>query len=213
MPVVRTRTATVLLPLFAAGCAKKLPRVAPAPAPQPQNIFALLPDTNGRNTGVVVRNSAGEQEISQPDQAVQVAGAAVEPTAPFATDRPTERRLFWTALEALPAAEQSFVLNFELTQDVLDAEPLARIPMILRAIQECRSTNISVTGHTDTTGGLAANYQLGLRRAEGVAAVLRAQGVDSSSLFVTSHGEADPIVKTARGVEEPRNRRVEVMVR
>jgi peptidoglycan-associated lipoprotein len=68
-------------------------------------------------------------------------------------------------------------------------------------------------GHTDTTANPQFNYQLGLSRAQGVAAILRAQGVDSASLFVASHGDTDLVVKTARGVAERRNRRVEVIVR
>jgi outer membrane protein OmpA-like peptidoglycan-associated protein len=180
---------------------------------QPQNIFALLPDPEGKNTSIVIRNSAGQQEISQPDYAVRVASAAVVPTPPYAIDQPAVRRLFGTALDAVPTAEVRFTLNFELSQDVLDAKSQAQIPDILRVLQERRSTNISVTGHTDTTGDPASNYQLGLRRAEGVAQILRAQGVASSSLFVTSHGEADLLVKTPRGVAEQLNRRVEVIVR
>jgi outer membrane protein OmpA-like peptidoglycan-associated protein len=176
-------------------------------------VFALLPDPDGRNTGMVVRNSAGQQEIGQTNQAVRVAGSATAPTPPFAIDQATVRRLFGTVLDALPSAEVRFTLYFELAQDVLNAESQAQISVILLAIQERRSTNISVTGHTDTTGDQAANYQLGLRRAEGVAAILRAQGVASSDLFVTSHGEADLLVKTPRGVSEQRNRRVEVIVR
>jgi outer membrane protein OmpA-like peptidoglycan-associated protein len=89
---------------------------------------------------------------------------------------------------------------------------MALMPAILRAVQERRSTDISVTGHTDRTGSTATNYALGLRRAERVAGVLRAQNVDAGSLFVASHGDADPLVKTLPGVAEQRNRRVEVIV-
>jgi outer membrane protein OmpA-like peptidoglycan-associated protein len=200
------------------ACAKKaapLPPVpaAPAPPPPPQNIFALLPDPEGKNSRIVVKNSAGEQEISQPNQAVRVAGQTTPPTSPFPIDQATVRRLFGSALDALPGAEVHFTLHFDAAQDVLNATSQAQFPAILRSIQERHSTDISITGHTDTTGDPAANYQLGLRRAEGVADLLRAQGLDSSSLFVTSHGEADPLVKTGRGVAEPLNRRVEVIVR
>ena len=86
------------------------------------------------------------------------------------------------------------------------------MPPIRRAVLDPRSTDIVVTGHTDSTGSTTANYALGLRRAERVAGVLRAQGVDAGGLFVTSHGEADPLVKTPPGTAEQRNRRVEVIV-
>jgi len=208
------KIAALLSLLFlAGGCRKQIPPPAPAPPPQPQNIVALLPDPDGRNTSIVVKNAAGEQEISQPGQAVRVASASVAPSAPFPLDPAAERRLFGTALDAVPSAEVHFTLYYDQGQDAINAESQAQLPAILRAIQERRSTDITVTGHTDTTGTAATNRDLGLRRAEGVAATLRAQGVDSSNLFVTSHGEADLAVKTERGVAERLNRRVEVIVR
>jgi outer membrane protein OmpA-like peptidoglycan-associated protein len=84
---------------------------------------------------------------------------------------------------------------------------------ILQDIRDRKSTAITVIGHTDTTADRQYNYQLGLRRAQHVARSLQSQGVDTSNLFVSSHGEADLLVKTGGGVAEPRNRRVEVIVR
>ena len=161
---------------------------------------------------MVVTNSGGTQEVGQANQAVRVERADVAPTAPFAIDPPTVQRLFGAALNAMPDAEIHFVLYFDEASDTLNAASLATMPAILRAVQERRSTDIIVTGHTDRTGGTADNYDLGLRRAGRVAAVLRGQGVDAGSLSVTSHGEADPLVKTGPGVAEQRNRRVEVIV-
>ena len=186
-----------------------MPPTPPAPK---QNIIALLPDPDGKNTSIVVTNAGGTQEISQTNQAVRVERADVAPTAPFAIDAPTVRRLYGAALDAIPDAAIQFVLYFDEASDTLNTASQAMMPAILRTIQERRSTAIGVTGHTDTTGTAAANAQLGLRRAERVAAVLRAQGVDEGSLFVASHGEADLLVKTGRGVAEQRNRRVEVIV-
>ena len=105
------------------------------------------------------------------------------------------------------------MLHFDEGRDVLNAESEALIPAVLKAIRERRSTAITVTGHTDTTATPQFNYQLGLRRAQRVADILQGQGVNQSDLFVSSHGDADLLVKTARGVSEARNRRVEVIVR
>jgi OOP family OmpA-OmpF porin len=69
-----------------------------------------------------------------------------------------------------------------------------------------------VTGHTDRTGATADNLKLGLRRANSVRDVLLAQGVADTSMYITSHGEVDPVVKTAPGQAEALNRRVEVIV-
>jgi len=206
----------LLLIVVLAACTKKpapTPPTPPPPPPQPQNIFALLQDPEGRNTAIVVKNTGGEQEIGQPDHAVRVDNANTAPSAPFPIDQPTERRLFGAALDTLPPAEVHFVLNYGLNQDSLNTAARAQMPAILRAIQERHSTNISVIGHTDTVGTPAGNQELGLRRAGGVAALLRAEGVAEDSLFVVSHGEADLLTKTDRNIPNAANRRVEVIVR
>ena len=59
----------------------------------------------------------------------------------------------------------------------------------------------------------AYNYELGLRRARHVAGRLQDQGVNTSDLFISSHGDADLLVKTERNVPNAENRRVEVIVR
>jgi outer membrane protein OmpA-like peptidoglycan-associated protein len=144
---------------------------------------------------------------------VRVERVDVAPGAPFTIDQPELRRLFGTALDALPTPEVLFVLHFDEGRDVLNAESQTLVPAILAAIRERRSTAISVTGHTDTVDTPQANYQLGMRRAQNVAAILQGQGVNSSDLFISSHGDADLLVKTGRGVVNAQNRRVEVIVR
>ena len=57
------------------------------------------------------------------------------------------------------------------------------------------------------------NIELGLRRANAVRSLLITAGVDAIVIEVSSHGEADLLVKTADEVLEPRNRRVDITVR
>jgi outer membrane protein OmpA-like peptidoglycan-associated protein len=203
--------------LLAAGCGKKpVAQAPPPPTPPPaapkQNIFALLQDPSGKSTAIMVSNTGGTQDIAQPNHAVRVENATVAPTTPYPIDEPTIRRLFGAALDAMPEPEARFVLYFDEARDTLNAEALAQIPALLKAVQDRRSTDIRVTGHTDTLGATADNYKLGLRRANTVRDVLIANGVEAGSMEVTSHGEVDQIVKTGRGVPQRENRRVEVIV-
>jgi outer membrane protein OmpA-like peptidoglycan-associated protein len=207
--------------MLSAACAKRqhptaaAPTAPPAPAPKPvpaQNIFALLPDPQGNATAIVVTNSGGTQEIHEANHAVRVEREDAAPTPPFSVDQPTVRRMFGAALDAMPDPEIHFLLYFDEASDTLSSEAQATMASIVQAVQERHSTDISVTGHTDRTGSTEENYRLGLRRAERVAIVLRGRGLEDSSLFVTSHGESDPLIKTGPGVPEQRNRRVEVIV-
>lgn len=210
---MRPRIAVIGVLLLAASCGPKR-TAAPPPAPAvKQNIFALLPEPEGQTSGIVVHNQAGSQNLTQPYQAVRVPRLDVAPSAPFVLDPAEVIRLFGSAIDVLPAPEMVFVLHFDEDRDQLNAESRAQIPAILQAIRDRRSTAITVTGHTDTTAPPQYNYQLGLRRANNVRQVLEAQGVPSSDLFVSSHGDADLLVKTERGKAEARNRRVEVIVR
>jgi outer membrane protein OmpA-like peptidoglycan-associated protein len=193
--------------VLAVGCAPKRVSVAK------QNVFVLLPEPEGNPSGIVVKNAAGAQVLSQPYQAVRVERADVSPSAPFTLDPAEVKRLFGAALDVLPAPEVQFLLYFDEDKDVLTAESEAQLPAIMNAIRERHSTAITVTGHTDTMGDSQYNYELGMKRAQRVAGILLGQGVKESDLFVSSHGDSDLLVKTARGVAEARNRRVEVIVR
>jgi len=202
----------VLPLLFLTGCGRK--RVAaPPPAPPKQNVVVLLPEPDGKASRIVVTNSAGSRELDQPYQAVTVPRADTPPSQPFVMSQQEVRRLFGAALDVLPPAEVQFVLYFQEGRDTLIPESEALLPGILAAISERHSTEITVTGHTDTTADPQFNYQLGLRRAQAVARILTGKGVAASDVFVDSHGQADLLVKTPNGVAEQRNRRVEVIVR
>lgn len=73
---------------------------------------------------------------------------------------------------------------------------------------------IDVYGFTDTTGSDALNQRLSEQRAQSVADYLAAKGVARSRLATRGFGEAyDQLrIKTADGVDEPLNRRVEIKI-
>ncbi len=73
---------------------------------------------------------------------------------------------------------------------------------------------IDVYGFTDTTGSDALNQRLSEQRAQAVKDVLVAKGVASSRIETRGYGESYDYlrVKTADGVAEPLNRRVEIKI-
>ena len=73
--------------------------------------------------------------------------------------------------------------------------------------------DVVVVGHTDTMGTPTANYELGMKRAMTVRALLVEAGLDPALIEVSSLGEADLMVKTPDDTPEPRNRRVDITVR
>jgi outer membrane protein OmpA-like peptidoglycan-associated protein len=199
--------------LLALSACRKKPAPAPPVTPLPQNAVVLLPEEDGSTGKIYFTNAGGRVVLDQPNTVTLVAARDLAPGQPVAISAAEIAARFGAALDGLPAAQAEFVLYFDLGADRLTAESEALIPQLLQAVQDRRSTDISITGHTDTTGAPASNYELALRRAERVAALLVARGLPREFLTVESHGEGNLLVQTGDNVEEPRNRRVEVIVR
>lgn len=199
--------------LFAAGCRTPEPPPPPPPPPARQNLIVLLPNEDGTSGSIVVTNAAGSQPLTEANTGVKVARADAAPSKPFPMDPSAIQRLFQSTLSFIPTPEARFNLYFLTGGTDLTAESVSILPRIFQAYKERRSTDVSIIGHTDTTGDNASNYQLGLARAEQIRKMIVALGVDGSHVFIASHGENDLLVPTGANISEPRNRRVEVIVR
>ena len=210
----KTRLLLAVL-VVSAACGPK--RVAPAPpaapaAPNPTFVI-LLPDPETRVTGrAVVSNEFGATDLNTPRAgSLATATAAPGPVRTVGDDEVT--RIFGAALAAVPPAPRHFTLQFKFESDTLTEAAAALIPEILAAVRAMPVPEVSVVGHTDTMGEPKANIALGLKRATSVRTILVQAGLAESTVVVTSHGEADLIVKTRNNTPEPRNRRVEITVR
>ena len=174
--------------------------------------MVLLPDDQGKTGSIVVTGAGGERVLSRPGEAVSVARGTA-PGLPFTLPEADVAAMAGPALRALPPPPAQFVFHFHLGSADLTEESRARLREAARAIRERFPVDVSVVGHTDTVGDRRYNYQLSLKRARAVAALLSAEGVDPSIMEITSHSKDNPLVPTGDQVPEPRNRRVEVTVR
>ncbi|HNL98508.1 MAG TPA: OmpA family protein, partial [Accumulibacter sp.] len=73
--------------------------------------------------------------------------------------------------------------------------------------------DIVVVGHTDRVGLVADNDRLALRRAESFKKRLIQQGQPEDSIQTAGRGEREPLIATPDETPEPRNRRIEILVR
>ncbi len=179
----------------------------------PKNVFVLLPDKDGTTGAIEIRNSAGTQKISKPNQAIRVADKETKPQAPT-TFSDTEIEKEWgEVLRVSPLAPKTFLLYFRTGTDRLTAESEAQFPEIFAEIKNFPAAELSVVGHTDRTGSAASNARLSLKRAKATLRRLTEAGLRHKRVEVDSHGEINPLIPTADGVAEPRNRRVEVTIR
>jgi outer membrane protein OmpA-like peptidoglycan-associated protein len=192
------------------GCASHKTRTPEYPG---QAVVALLPDPETGYVGrATVSNAEGRVELSQAREAT-VATARTAPAPVHVMSPGDVRSLFGDVLDALPPPQRHFTLFFRFDSEELTPESRSLAPEILRAVRDRRLPDVLVVGHTDRTGGRATNFTLGLRRATSVRNLLRQTGLDVGSIDIVSHGESEPLVPTADGVFEPKNRRVEITVR
>ena len=176
-----------------------------SPDPKHETVV-LLPGPDGKVGTVVVQHGSQRAVLDKP-YAASRSGEAVQ------LSEGEVRREFGPVLSALPPRPMSYVLYFVAGEDELTDESKAELRRLLEELRSRPQSDIVVIGHTDRVGSDASNDALSLQRAERVKAELLGLGIAAARLRSAGRGEREPLVRTADGVEEPRNRRVEVNVR
>lgn len=174
--------------------------------------IVLLPGPDGKLGAVVVRSAAGEARLDTAYAAAEVTRAGA--IAPSQEDAGSVARRFGEVLAAQPPRPVSFTVYF-VTGSATELEPESQVVMdgLKAELARRAAPEITVIGHTDRVGNADTNDALSVSRAEAVRDMLLASGTKTFSLDATGRGEREPLVATADGVAEPRNRRVEISLR
>lgn len=178
-----------------------------------RNFVVLVPDPDGTVGSITVSNPAGTVEIDKPYLATTIKDKKTAPGAPAIMDKKEIDSIFSEVLKIQPEPPIHFFLYNEKNSTELKSESQKLLPMIFEAIRKRKSVNISVVGHSDTAGNKVHNLKLSTRRAQAVTNMLIQKGVKKENIDTTSHGEENPLFETGDDVSDPRNRRVEVIVR
>lgn len=194
------RAATVLLLFGLAACGSRATVV-------------LLPEADGSVGQVTVSGAEGTQVLDKAFTQTAVGGLDAQPSAPEAVDEAEVAETYAAVLAVEPKPPAIFRLEFGSGSAALSPAMNPVLADAVAAARERAPVRVSVIGHSDRSGSRDYNLTLSLRRAEAVAARLIDLGVDATLIDISSHGENNPVVPTADGVAEPRNRRVEVMVK
>ncbi len=179
----------------------------------PTTRFFLLPDPDGKVGQLEVSTSAGSQRLDKPWESTEVVSTDRIPGRPKVMDEKEVRDIFKDALEAQPKPPAVLIMYFKSGSAELTDKSLQLIPEISEAIQSQKSNYVSVIGHTDTVASIEYNRRLSRLRAESVADVLVSRGVDRAIIEIEFYGKERLFIETPDGVAEPRNRRVEIIVR
>jgi outer membrane protein OmpA-like peptidoglycan-associated protein len=178
-----------------------------------KNLVVLLPDSDGKTGKIEVLNQGGSQIINEANKAVTIRSSQTAPEPPVKLQEEQVKQLFGEALDAMPHVSAHYILYFQKDSKYLTDESSRIMNDILDSVRKIKPIEISVVGHTDRVGTRERNFRLGLDRAAWVKHLLSARGVDEGIIEITSHGEDDPLIATDDEVPEPRNRRVEIVIR
>ena len=116
------------------------------------------------------------------------------------------------APKAKPVKGKLFKILFPTGGTNLTDEANKKIAAAVEHAGKYKDVRIVVSGYTDTQGSKAANQTLSEKRARVVAAALRIRGIAASAIKARGFGEEFLDARTADGVAEPKNRRVELNV-
>ena len=179
----------------------------------PKARIILLPEPDGTVGRIDISTTAGSQILDRPWTESEVVSPALAPGEPKAVDEKEIRTSFGAVLAAEPAPVEVFTVYFGFGSAKLTDQSSALIPEISNAIEAQRSNDIRVIGYTDTVGSKEYNRGLSEKRAAAVADLLVSKGVGRATIKTEYFGEERLLVETPDNTDEPKNRRVEIIVR
>jgi outer membrane protein OmpA-like peptidoglycan-associated protein len=189
--------------LSLAGCAKRA------------SLIVLLPDSDGRVGTITVETSQGTIAVDKPYYAV-AAGHDQLPGSPRLMNKQDVEAKFDRAMAMEPAQAHRFekhTFYYLNNSTELTTGSTGELDAIIRQFFIKPPLEIYVVGHADRVGSDNYNKQLSHKRALSVQQRLVATGINSKVILVSFLGESKPQVYTPDEVEEPKNRRVEIIVK
>jgi len=201
-------TRCILLAVFlVSGCGQ----VPSSPQPGRNDLAAVLPEEGGKVGAVVVHYAGGQKVLNTAYAGAKIRGGGKVDSVTL--NQGQVEKIFGPALAALPARSVSFTLYFLEGSDELTPESRQSLTRVAAEIANRPAPEVTVIGHTDLVGSDQYNDALSTQRAQRVRDELVHAGIAGEHVEVASRGKREPLYRTAEGVAEPRNRRVEINVR
>lgn len=173
----------------------------------PQSVVVLVPDADG-HIGRIEVEAQGATVVLDQSGSASAATSGKPPSPPQMLSQQQINQGWGDALAAMPARPLTFQLYFD--SGTADPVPQARvlIAQAVALVAQRPHVFLMVAGHADAVGSDELNDRISRRRADVVRSLLLEQGVSAKAVQTSSHGKRNPLVPTADGVAEPRNRRV-----
>jgi outer membrane protein OmpA-like peptidoglycan-associated protein len=173
----------------------------------------LVPNPDGQTGKAEISTADGKQLLESPYAMTTYTTGKQSPSVVQTASPEYIESIFAQALAAEPLPSEKFIIYFNTSTNVPTEESLATIAKVIESIKRRNAFSIKISGHADATGSSQVNDRLSNARARAISGILIQKGVAASKIEVSSHGKGNQLIPTADGVAEPRNRRVEVVVR
>ena len=194
------RVALAIAGFVLAGCAAK-----------PGTQVVLLPQADGSRSAVQVQTDTTHNILAEPFQRLQ-ARQGDDPIVDTTTADDVHQQ-FAPLFAAAPRPPIRSVVFFQAGGTALTTESLVNLAQTLDEALRRSGAELVVTGHTDTRGSLTSNDALSLRRAQQVREMYIERGFPPARIEAVGRGERELAVPTPDETDEPRNRRVVILVR
>lgn len=176
-----------------------------------KTLVVLLPDGNNPEDALAVGQGDQTTILDEPMAAVEVnTWGRVKKKTMTETE---VQEIFSEALASQPPETISFLLYFEEGTTIVVPDSRQTLMDLFDEVARRQAVEVQVTGHTDTVGSLLDNDRLSQERAQTIKENLIERGLQASFIRAVGRGERELLIPTPDDVREPRNRRVEVIVR
>lgn len=177
-----------------------------------ETTLILMPDQKGHVGAITVKTDGDFRVVDQAYESAVLKPGTSRLTLAAPMSSTEIAREYRRLLQAEPKPSTDFMLYFKVGSTELVHSSLINIPELIERIKSRLPTEITLIGHTDTTGTNEYNNRLSLRRAQAVEKLLRSRLPVLDVINVQYYGAKKLLVPTAPNIEEQRNRVVEVLI-
>jgi len=182
-------------------------------APKHTQTVLLTPDPDGHVGKAVVTTAGGIQLLDTANAMTTISEPNAEPSTVTTASSEYLNKKFAQVLAVEPIPSEKFIIYFNNNTSEMTSESQSSFHKIIEAINKRKAIRIKISGHADSTGSDKLNIKLSCTRARFIRDLLVRQGITAEDIKVSSHGKGNQLIPTADNVSEPRNRRVEIIVR
>jgi outer membrane protein OmpA-like peptidoglycan-associated protein len=111
-----------------------------------------------------------------------------------------------------PQAPVSYMVFFPLGSTKLSDQDQNTVAQAAQVFKTKQNARVTVTGYADTVGSPNANMALSQQRANVVKGLLVNQGVPAGAISTAASGETGLLVETGDNANQPKNRRVVIVI-